>query len=581
MSSKRNKSSHKTFPKLNKFKKTKPKDNNTLNPNVKEARSTIYSSLPETPSTETNQNSNIKIHGNFISRPRWSAAQDNKRPLGATVAKAKPASQDEKRPLGAAPKSNQLIAKIEQETQIQNEKPEIEIEKINYIKSDQKSEHKDQAEPKTEPKKKPATTDKPVILEETLIENTDKESLLISEGDSVAKLENKTTDQIDAGEDIKKIESHEAKQLTASTPQPRLIEMIKAAEEESIEDGTTKTANLVAIELEKDTPEPKTEPKKEENDNQKPKAKYIPLTKKGTFAFVVFVLLWAAISMIASQFVLSVTLQIILKDNFTTPLWTTIYDALVYLLTLVLVILVPPKLITSYRKTQSERKQKITRYDSKTPNPEKAESSKSSHSQFSNVLFKADTTQVDLNNEVTKEKRQDEEAVTSSIEQDLSTSTKELGLQGLPTLVDLGLAPIGYAVYLALASLFSSIMSTIFTWFNTNENQDVGFNTYIDGVDRVIAVIALVFLAPIAEEIVFRGWIYGKLRTRIRLPLAVLLTSLLFAVLHGQWNVGVSVFALSLVLCGLREVTGTIWSGIILHMLSNGIAFYLLYVAMV
>ena len=59
---------------------------------------------------------------------------------------------------------------------------------------------------------------------------------------------------------------------------------------------------------------------------------------------------------------------------------------------------------------------------------------------------------------------------------------------------------------------------------------------------------------------------------------AVLITSLVFGVMHFQWNVGVNVFALSVVLCVMREVTGTIYAGILLHMLKNGVAFYLLYV---
>ena len=59
--------------------------------------------------------------------------------------------------------------------------------------------------------------------------------------------------------------------------------------------------------------------------------------------------------------------------------------------------------------------------------------------------------------------------------------------------------------------------------------------------------------------------------------LAIFLVSLLFGVVHLQWNVGVNVFAMSVVLCGLREITGTIYSGIVLHILKNGIAFYILY----
>ena len=65
---------------------------------------------------------------------------------------------------------------------------------------------------------------------------------------------------------------------------------------------------------------------------------------------------------------------------------------------------------------------------------------------------------------------------------------------------------------------------------------------------------------------------------KFSLPVSILIVSALFGFLHLQWNVGINVFCLSLVLCVLREITGTIHSGILLHMLKNGFAFYLLYV---
>ena len=64
----------------------------------------------------------------------------------------------------------------------------------------------------------------------------------------------------------------------------------------------------------------------------------------------------------------------------------------------------------------------------------------------------------------------------------------------------------------------------------------------------------------------------------LSMTISILLVSLLFGVVHMQWNVGVNVFALSVVLCGMREITGTIYAGILTHMLKNGIAFFLLYV---
>ncbi len=162
---------------------------------------------------------------------------------------------------------------------------------------------------------------------------------------------------------------------------------------------------------------------------------------------------------------------------------------------------------------------------------------------------------------------------------------KELGLTNLPTWTDIGLAPIGYIVYVLLALAFESLFG-LFPWFNANETQDVGFSYFTSKPELIFAFFALVVVAPIAEEIIFRGYLYGKLRektatitsSKTSTIISILLVSLLFGVAHGQWNVGVNVFALSIILCMLREITGTIHAGILLHMLKNGIAFYLVYV---
>lgn len=162
---------------------------------------------------------------------------------------------------------------------------------------------------------------------------------------------------------------------------------------------------------------------------------------------------------------------------------------------------------------------------------------------------------------------------------------EELGLRGLPTWTDIGLAPAGFIVYLILAAGLVALFS-VFPWFDAEQAQDVGFNTYIAGFDRILAFLTLVVVAPVAEEIIFRGWLYGKMRAKFNekvsdlssMIISIFLVSLLFGIVHMQWNVGVNVFAMSVVLCGLREITGTIYAGILLHMLKNGVAFYLLYV---
>ena len=166
------------------------------------------------------------------------------------------------------------------------------------------------------------------------------------------------------------------------------------------------------------------------------------------------------------------------------------------------------------------------------------------------------------------------------------SSREELGLSGLPTWTDVGLAPAGFVAYLVLANIFVGLMS-MFAWFDATQKQEVGYDTYLTGPDRIFAFVSLVVVAPIAEELIFRGWLYGKMRARLNVWVSVLIVSVFFGLMHMGMdadggivglNVAVNVFGMSIVMCAIREITGTIWSGIFLHMIKNAIAFYFLFI---
>lgn len=160
-----------------------------------------------------------------------------------------------------------------------------------------------------------------------------------------------------------------------------------------------------------------------------------------------------------------------------------------------------------------------------------------------------------------------------------TTTWRELGLARFTSWSDIGLGILGFLPYILGSLLLLSVVQQLIPGFNVDEVQEIGFDTSIvDRFSRVMAFVALVIVAPVCEEILFRGYLYGKIR-RYGVALAAIVTSVVFALLHGQWNVAIDVFALSLVLCYLREFTGSIWAGIVLHMVKNSIAYYFLFIA--
>lgn len=158
------------------------------------------------------------------------------------------------------------------------------------------------------------------------------------------------------------------------------------------------------------------------------------------------------------------------------------------------------------------------------------------------------------------------------------TTREDLGAARFPSWTDIGLAPVGFIVYYILSVILVAVAGLIIPAFDMQQVQDVGFSNLSQRYEMILAFLTLVIVAPLAEELLFRGYLYGKLRKSVPIWLAVLATSLLFAAIHGQWNVAVDVFALSLVMCGLREITGSIWAGVVLHTMKNGLAFYLLFI---
>lgn len=144
--------------------------------------------------------------------------------------------------------------------------------------------------------------------------------------------------------------------------------------------------------------------------------------------------------------------------------------------------------------------------------------------------------------------------------------------------IDIGLALSGLVLYFVLATLVMWLVGVFVPQVNLTEAQETGITSPL-GLERIFVFLLFVIIGPIMEELIFRGYLYGVLRKHgVSFILTTIIVSILFGAAHGQWNVGINVAVLSVMMCIGREITGTIWPAILIHMLKNGIAFYLLFV---
>lgn len=87
-----------------------------------------------------------------------------------------------------------------------------------------------------------------------------------------------------------------------------------------------------------------------------------------------------------------------------------------------------------------------------------------------------------------------------------------------------------------------------------------------------LAVLLIVIAAPVSEELIFRGFIYGGLAPSAVGPIgAVVLTSAIWAVVHVQysWPVMLQIFIYGLVFGVARWRMGSLWPPMVAHGLIN------------
>jgi membrane protease YdiL (CAAX protease family) len=166
---------------------------------------------------------------------------------------------------------------------------------------------------------------------------------------------------------------------------------------------------------------------------------------------------------------------------------------------------------------------------------------------------------------------------------------KLLGVDRLPSWSDIGLGTLSVLPYFLLATVVVWLGTDILRFIDPTVGQQVSFTDLYLRIEYIVAFITLVVVAPLAEELLFRGYFQGKAVNKIGKVLGVIFVAIIFGLMHLigftdqgvvlQWGAAADTFSLGIIVGVLRLITGSIWAGVILHALKNGIAYYFLFIA--
>ena len=118
-----------------------------------------------------------------------------------------------------------------------------------------------------------------------------------------------------------------------------------------------------------------------------------------------------------------------------------------------------------------------------------------------------------------------------------------------------------------------TLVAVLFPSIDVNEAQSTAFEFGRSHWGLIVSFVASVLIAPIIEEIQFRGFVLPAFEKSFGPFFGLLLTSLTFAVLHFQANVAIYTFILGIILALMYRRLGSIIPGIVLHTINNLLAF--------
>lgn len=147
----------------------------------------------------------------------------------------------------------------------------------------------------------------------------------------------------------------------------------------------------------------------------------------------------------------------------------------------------------------------------------------------------------------------------------------QFGLRATPLRSTLRWTALGLAAFYALSGVYIALVGP-----PAGRQQAVGALTGADGTVALVSLcVALIVLAPVSEEVFFRGFFYRALRSRFPVWAAAIIDGAVFSVVHFEGAQLVKVLPLfvllGVILCVVYEHTGSLYAVIAIHAFNNAL----------
>ncbi len=150
-----------------------------------------------------------------------------------------------------------------------------------------------------------------------------------------------------------------------------------------------------------------------------------------------------------------------------------------------------------------------------------------------------------------------------------------LGLRGRNAWRLIATGVVGYAVFLGgLALAAMALRGLLGDAIPLGQTADSLMGSVDSRGEAIIYFVLACVLAPIFEEIVFRGYVYAGLRRLANPRQAMLMGGLIFAAVHLNGEALVIITLIGIMLCYLYEHTRSLLPGMIAHGLHNALVLY-------